>query len=146
VIQKVERASVSVDGETVGSIGPGVAVLLGVGAEDVEKDALWMAGKTAGLRIFEDAEGKMNLSALDTGGEALVVSQFTLYGDARKGRRPSFTSAAPPEKADRLYECFVSELAKLGLRVQTGRFRAKMLVEIMNDGPVTILLDSAGAV
>jgi D-tyrosyl-tRNA(Tyr) deacylase len=146
VIQRVERASVSVDGETVGSIGPGVAVLLGVGAEDGEKDALWMAGKTAGLRIFEDAEGKMNLSVLDTGGEALVVSQFTLYGDARKGRRPSFTSAAPPEKADRLYGCFVSELAKLGLRVQTGRFRAKMLVEIMNDGPVTILLDSAGAV
>jgi D-tyrosyl-tRNA(Tyr) deacylase len=144
VIQRVERASVTVEGETVGRIGRGIVVLLGVGVEDGEKDALWMAGKTANLRIFEDDQGKMNLSLLNVGGEALVVSQFTLYGDARAGRRPSFTSAAPPEKADMLYECFVGELKKLGLQVQTGRFRAKMAVEIINDGPVTILLDSAG--
>jgi len=113
-----------------------------VGVNDTEADAVWLADKTANLRVFEDAEGKMNLSVLDIGGQALVVSQFTLYGDVRKGRRPSFIGAAPPEKADSLYQKYMSELEKRGVPVQTGQFRAKMLVSIENDGPVTILLDT----
>lgn len=143
VIQRVKSASVSVDGGVIGKIDRGLVVLLGVGVNDSESDAAWLADKTANLRIFEDEEGKMNLSVLDVGGQALVVSQFTLYGDARKGRRPSFTDAAPPEKADELYQRYVELLEKAGVGVQTGRFHAKMLVDIQNDGPVTLLLDTA---
>lgn len=143
VIQRVRSASASVDGELVGSIGKGFVVLLGVGMNDTERDAAWLAEKTANLRVFEDAEGKMNLSLLDVGGEALVVSQFTLYGDTRKGRRPSFTDAAPPDKADDLYQQYAEALGKCGVGVQTGQFRARMLVAIENDGPVTLLLDTA---
>ena len=143
VIQRVRSASVNVEGETVGSIGRGLAVLLGVGMEDTEREAARLADKTANLRIFEDADGKMNLSVLDVGGEVLVVSQFTLYGDAKKGRRPSFTEAAPPEKADELYRRYVELLEGYDVHVRTGRFRAEMLVTIENEGPVTILLDTA---
>ena len=146
VIQRVRSASVSVEGEGPRSIGRGFVVLLGVGANDSERDAAWLAEKTANLRVFEDSEGKMNLSLLDVGGEALVVSQFTLYGDTRKGRRPSFTEAAAPEKADELYRGYVDFLEKCGVKVQTGWFGAKMLVSIENDGPVTLLLDSAETV
>ncbi|NPV91515.1 MAG: D-tyrosyl-tRNA(Tyr) deacylase [Firmicutes bacterium] len=142
VIQRVSRARVLVDGGTVGEIGPGLMVLLGVGTGDSGSDASYLADKTANLRIFEDGEGKMNRSVLETGGELLVVSQFTLYGDCRKGRRPSFTAAAAPEEADRLYLGFVEHLRGLGLRVETGTFRAHMRVEIINEGPVTMLLDS----
>jgi D-tyrosyl-tRNA(Tyr) deacylase len=133
---------VRVDGETIGEIGKGILVLLGVGHEDNEQDAKYLAEKVAGLRIFEDAEEKMNLSLLDTKGELLVVSQFTLYGDVRKGKRPSYSDAAPPEKANALYEFFVSEARKQISKVETGSFRAMMDVELVNDGPVTILLDS----
>ncbi len=142
VIQRVKRASVTVNGEIVGKIGKGILALLGVSADDTEKEALYLLEKTLNLRIFEDSEGKMNLSLLDIRGELLVVSQFTLYGDARKGRRPSFIKAALPEKANRLYEYFVSEASKQLLRVETGKFQAMMDVELINDGPVTILLDS----
>ena len=142
VLQRVRSASVAIDGRVVSSIGMGILVLLGVGADDSEGEASFLADKTANLRIFEDDEGKMNLSVLDVGGEALVVSQFTLYGDTRKGRRPSFTEAAPPERADGLYKTYVHELQKRNLSVQTGQFRARMLVTIENDGPVTILLDT----
>jgi D-aminoacyl-tRNA deacylase len=143
VIQRVRSGSVTVEGEGPRRIGRGLVVLLGVGTNDTEKDAAWLAEKTANLRIFEDPEGKMNLSLLDVGGEALVVSQFTLYGDPRKGRRPSFTGAAPPDKADLLYKRYVELLEKCGIRVQTGWFRARMMVAIENDGPVTLLLDTA---
>jgi D-aminoacyl-tRNA deacylase len=143
VVQRVSRAKVSVDGEIVGKIGKGILVLLGVADEDAEKDAIYLLGKCVNLRIFEDTDDKMNLSLLDTKGELLVVSQFTLYGDARKGRRPSFIRAAVPEKANRLYEFFVSEAQKLEIgKIETGRFQAMMDVELVNDGPVTILLDS----
>ena len=142
VVQRVLSSRVTVSGETAGSIGRGLTVLLGVHQDDAKEDARYLADKVANLRIFEDSEGKMNLSLLDVGGEVLAVSQFTLFGDARKGRRPSFSEAARPEKANPLYECFVDELRKLGLRVETGRFQAAMLVEIANDGPVTVLLDS----
>jgi len=142
VIQKVSRAKVSVGNETVGEIAKGILVLLGVSSDDTEKDAVYLLEKTLNLRIFEDADRKMNLSLLDTGGELLVVSQFTLYGDARKGRRPSFVKAAAPEKADSLYEFFVTEAEKQIKKVETGRFRAMMDVELVNDGPVTILIDS----
>jgi D-aminoacyl-tRNA deacylase len=142
VIQRVSRAAVSVDGKTTGEIGRGILVLLGVSRHDTEKEALYLLEKTLNLRIFEDAEGKMNLSLLDIAGELLVVSQFTLYGDARKGRRPSYIEAAEPEKANRLYEFFVAEARKQIERVETGRFQAMMDVELVNDGPVTILLDS----
>jgi D-aminoacyl-tRNA deacylase len=142
VIQRVTSASVSVGGDVVARIDRGLVILLGVGIRDSERDARWLAEKTAHLRIFEDDEGKMNLCALDIGGQALVVSQFTLYGDARKGRRPSFTDAAPPDKADGLYQRYVQHLQNYGLSVQTGRFRAKMLVAINNDGPVTLILDT----
>ena len=142
VIQRVSRAKVSVAGENVGEIGKGILVLLGVSNDDTEKDAVYLLEKTLNLRIFEDADGKMNLSLLDTKGEFLVVSQFTLYADVRKGRRPSFIEAAAPEKADLLYEFFVAEARLQIEKVGTGRFRAMMNVEIFNDGPVTIMMDS----
>jgi D-tyrosyl-tRNA(Tyr) deacylase len=142
VLQRVTRASVAVAGETVASTGPGLVVLLGVARGDGVEDARHLAKKTAELRIFPDAEGRFNLSLLDVGGEALVVSQFTLLADTRKGRRPSFVGAAPPEEAGPLVDAFAAALASMGVRVATGRFGAKMLVEIHNDGPVTITLDS----
>ncbi len=142
VLQRVSRAKVSVNGEIVGEIGAGILVLLGVANEDSEKDAIYLAAKIVNLRIFEDENEKMNLSLLDTGGELLVVSQFTLYGDVRRGRRPSFVEAAAPEQANRLYEFFVSEARRQIKTVETGRFQAMMQVELVNDGPVTILLDS----
>jgi D-tyrosyl-tRNA(Tyr) deacylase len=142
LVQRVVKGSVTVDGEIVGSIGRGLVVLAGVGAGDTEKDVDYLAEKVANLRIFSDAGGKFNLSALDTGGEVLLISQFTLMADTRKGRRPSFSDAAPPEDAERLISLFVDRLRAAGLRVATGRFRAHMLVEIHNDGPVTIMLDS----
>jgi D-tyrosyl-tRNA(Tyr) deacylase len=143
VLQRVSRARVTVGGETVGEIGKGILVFLGVARDDTEKAALYLLEKTLNLRIFEDAEGKMNLSLPEIGGELLVVSQFTLYGDARKGRRPSFIEAAAPAEANRLYEFFVSEARKQIEKVATGKFQAMMDVELVNDGPVTILLDSA---
>jgi len=142
VVQRVTRSSVTVEGRVVGETGPGLVVLLGVGCDDTVDDAVYLAGKLANLRIFEDEQGKMNLSVLDAGGMVLAVSQFTLYGDCRKGRRPAFSDASPPEEARRLYEIFVRELEKLGLKVATGIFREHMMVEIINDGPVTLLLDS----
>ena len=143
VIQRVREASVSVEGREVAAIGPGVLVLLGVGRADTPEAARWLAGKVAALRIFEDAEGRMNRSVQEAGGAALVVSQFTLHGDARKGRRPSFTDAAPPEAALPLLRTFVGDLRAQGLPVQEGVFGAKMQVRLVNDGPVTILLDTA---
>lgn len=143
VIQRVREASVSVEGREVAAIGPGLLILLGVGQADTAEGARWLAGKVAELRIFEDAEGKMNRSVQEVGGAALVVSQFTLYGDARKGRRPSFTDAAPPEAAAPLLRVFVDELRERGLPVQEGVFGAKMQVQLVNDGPVTIYLDTA---
>lgn len=142
VVQRVSRAKVIVDGEIVGEIGRGLLVLLGVAAEDAELDADYLAEKIVNLRIFEDANGKMNDSLLDTAGELLVVSQFTLYGDTRRGRRPSFVDAAPPEKANQLYEYFVERARGQIASVETGRFQAMMDVELINDGPVTIILDS----
>jgi len=142
VVQRVSEASVRVDEEVVGRIGPGLAVLLGVGKDDSETDADYLADKVVNLRIFSDDAGQMNRSVLDTGGEILVVSQFTLYGDARKGRRPGFTDAATPEEAERLYRLFVLRVRQSGLRVETGVFRAMMDVALVNRGPVTILLDS----
>lgn len=141
VIQRVKRAAVSVDGEPIARIGHGIVVLVGVTHTDTQAEAEWLAHKVAGLRIFEDAQGRMNAGLLDVGGEALVVSQFTLYADARKGRRPSFTDAAPPSLAEPLVNHFVQTLASTGVPVQTGVFGARMLVEIHNDGPVTILLE-----
>ena len=142
IIQRVARAKVSVDGEITGEIGRGILVLLGVSKNDSEKDALYLLEKTLNLRIFEDTDGKMNLSLLDIKGDLMVVSQFTLYGDARKGRRPSFIDAGAPAEANRLYEFFVTEARKQISKVGTGRFQAMMQVELVNDGPVTILLDS----
>jgi D-tyrosyl-tRNA(Tyr) deacylase len=142
VIQRVSRAKVTVDGEITGEIGKGILILLGVSREDAEKEALYLLEKTLNLRIFDDAEGKMNLSLLDIEGGLLVVSQFTLYGDARKGRRPSYIEAALPEKAESLYNFFVAEARRQIPRVETGRFQAMMDVELAGDGPVTILLDS----
>lgn len=142
IVQRVKEARVDVEGEVVGRIGEGVLVLLGAGKNDTEEDAEYLAEKISTLRIFEDAEGKMNLSVTDTGGSVLVVSQFTLYGDCRKGRRPSFDKAAPPETAERLYELFVDELRERGAKVETGRFRAMMDVHLVNWGPVTLMLDS----
>jgi D-tyrosyl-tRNA(Tyr) deacylase len=142
IIQRVSRARVTVDGEVTGDIGRGLLVLLGVSRNDNEDHARYLVDKTLNLRIFEDADDRMNLSLLDTGGELLVVSQFTLYGDARKGRRPSFIDAAAPEDANRLYEFFVGEARKQVAKVETGRFQAMMDVELVNDGPVTIMLDS----
>jgi D-tyrosyl-tRNA(Tyr) deacylase len=142
VVQRVSRARVTVDSRVAGEIGAGLMVLLGVGREDTTPVAASMAEKVANLRIFEDEQGKMNRSLLDVHGNALVVSQFTLYGDARGQRRPSFISAAPPEKAVALYEEFNSALRALGVIVATGVFQAMMSVELVNEGPVTILLDS----
>ena len=142
VLQRVSRARVSVDGENVGEIDKGILVLLGVSREDTEKDSIYILEKMINLRIFEDADGKMNRSLLDTEGELLVVSQFTLYADVRKGRRPSFIEAALPEKANELYEFFVTEARKQIKKVETGRFQAMMDVELVNDGPVTIIVDS----
>lgn len=142
VLQRVSNASVSVEGEIVGKIEDGILVLLGVSVEDSEKDAVYLLEKIINLRIFEDSEGRMNLSLCETGGGLLVVSQFTLYGDARKGRRPSFIRAAEPEKARELYEFFVGEARRRIERVETGRFQAMMDVALVNSGPVTILVDS----
>ena len=142
VVQRVIAGSVSIGSNEVGKIEAGLVVLLGVGQQDSEEDAGYLAEKIVNLRIFEDENGKMNLSLLDMGGELLTVSQFTLYADCRNGRRPSFTMAAPPEEAVRLYEKFVEEVKKKGVRVATGVFQEHMLVNIANDGPVTILLDS----
>lgn len=142
VLQRVTRASVRVEGETVGEIEKGLVILLGIAQDDTEQDALYLVEKIINLRIFEDDEGRMNLSVLDTGGALLVVSQFTLYGDTRRGRRPSWIAAALPQLAEPLYEFFVREVSKSVRRVATGEFRRMMEVELVNDGPVTILLDS----
>lgn len=142
VVQRVSRARVTVAGEVVGEIGPGLLVLLGVGQADNESDADYLAGKITGLRIFEDAQGKMNRALGESGGAVLAVSQFTLYGDARRGKRPSFDAAARPELASQLYEHFVGKIRASGLRCETGRFQEMMQVELVNEGPVTILLDS----
>lgn len=142
VVQRVKAASVTVAGETVGKIGPGFMVLIGVSTEDTETDLRYMADKVPNLRVFEDAEDKMNLSLKDVGGAILAVSQFTLYGDARGGRRPSFIAAARPEEANALYEQLVAAWRAQGIQVATGRFRTHMEVQLINDGPVTILLDS----
>ena len=142
VVQRVSRASVKVNTEFTGKIGEGLVVLLGVAQDDTEADANYLAEKVAGLRIFEDAEGKMNRSLTDAGGAVLVVSQFTLFGDVRKGKRPSFDAAARPERARELYEHFVRGIRALGLQCETGRFQEMMEVELVNQGPVTILLDS----
>jgi D-aminoacyl-tRNA deacylase len=142
VVQRVSRAQVTVGEAVTGKIGPGMLVLLGVGAGDKESDADYLAEKIAGLRIFEDEHGKMNLSVGQVGGAALVVSQFTLYGDVRKGKRPSFDGAAPPEQARGLYEYFVARLRGMCIPCETGRFQETMQVELVNDGPVTILVDS----
>ena len=142
VAQRVSRAKVTVNGWTSGEIGLGLLVLLGVGREDDESDVEYLAEKIAGLRIFQDKDGKMNLSVQDVGGSILAVSQFTLYGDVRRGKRPSFDDAAPPDQARRLYESFVQKLQAAGLRCETGRFQEMMQVELVNEGPVTILLDS----
>jgi D-tyrosyl-tRNA(Tyr) deacylase len=144
VIQRVSEARVRVEGRTVGEIGRGLLLLVGIGESSEEKDAAWMADKVAGLRIFEDADGKMNLSVLDVAGEVLSVSQFTLYGDCRKGRRPSYAAAARPERAVRLYERFNELLRARGLKVETGQFGAMMEVSLTNDGPVTLIVDSRG--
>jgi D-tyrosyl-tRNA(Tyr) deacylase len=145
VVQRVSRAQVAVNGETTGEIGLGLLVLLGVRRDDTEADAIYLAEKIAGLRVFEDAQEKMNLSVKDVGGAVLAVSQFTLYGDVRRGKRPSFDAAAPPEKARQLYEFFVEQIRAAGLRCETGRFQEMMRVELVNEGPVTILLDSGKA-
>ncbi len=142
LVQRVSRASVTIESCVVGAINPGLVVLVGVGKGDSEADASYLAEKVANLRIFSDQEGKFNLSALDVGGEILVVSQFTLYASTRKGRRPGFTDAAPPEEAEPLVDTFAQLLRSTGLKVETGRFQQHMLVEIHNDGPVTILIDS----
>lgn len=142
VVQRVSESSVTVDGAVTGAIGPGMMVLLGVAREDSEKDADYLVDKLVNLRIFEDDAGKMNRSLLDSGGAMLVVSQFTLLGDCRKGRRPSFVSAAPPESAEALYNYFADQVRGRGVDVATGRFRAMMKVSLVNDGPVTLIVES----
>ncbi|MCS7198292.1 MAG: D-aminoacyl-tRNA deacylase [Candidatus Bipolaricaulota bacterium] len=142
VLQRVREASVEIDGKTVGRIGPGLLIFLGVGKGDSEHDTIFLADRVLGLRIFEDAAGKMNLSVKDVQGEILVVSQFTLYGDTQKGRRPSFDAAAPPDQARVLYELFLQELRRSGLKVESGIFGARMKVFLINDGPVTFILES----
>lgn len=142
VVQRVSRARVTVESRSVGQIERGLMVLLGVGSGDAEQDAEYLAEKIAALRVFEDADGKMNRNVSEAGGALLTVSQFTLYGDARRGKRPSFDAAARPEQARGLYEHFVERVRALGLRCETGQFQAEMKVELVNDGPVTILLDS----
>jgi D-aminoacyl-tRNA deacylase len=143
VVQRVSRAKVTVNAHTTGEIGLGLLVLLGVGHDDSETDVNYLAQKIIGLRIFEDGDGKMNRSIVDVGGSLLAVSQFTLYGDVRRGKRPSFDDAAPPEQARKLYELFVQRIQAAGLRCETGRFQEMMQVELVNEGPVTILLDSS---
>jgi D-tyrosyl-tRNA(Tyr) deacylase len=143
VLQRVSHAKVTVGGETTGEIGAGLLVLLGVGSEDVEADAVYLVEKIVNLRIFDDEDGKMNRSVMDIAGEILVVSQFTLFADTRKGRRPSYLGAAAPDEANRLYEFFVEESRKYVSKVGTGRFQAMMDVELVNNGPVTIMLDSS---
>lgn len=143
-MQRVQRASVRVEGKNVAEIDNGLLVFLGVGSGDTEADSEYLAEKIAFLRIFSDPEGKMNLNVQQVGGSVLAVSQFTLYGDARRGRRPSFSAAAPPEQADELYRTFVNILRSKGVQVKTGIFQAQMEVELLNDGPVTILLSSGG--
>jgi D-tyrosyl-tRNA(Tyr) deacylase len=145
VVQRVSRAIVTVNGNIAGEIGLGLLVLLGVGQADTEGDAEYLAEKVSGLRVFEDVRGRMNRSLQDVGGSVLAVSQFTLYGDVRRGKRPSFDAAAGPEKARELYELFVERIRAAGLRCETGRFQEMMKVELVNEGPVTILLDSAKA-
>ena len=145
VVQRVSRAQVTVAEEVTGKIGRGLLILLGVGRDDGQADADYLAEKIAGLRIFEDMDGKMNLDTASIGGSVLVVSQFTLYGDVRRGKRPSFDAAAPPERARQLYEYFVERIRSAGLPCQTGRFQEMMQVELVNHGPVTILLDSKKA-
>lgn len=142
VVQRVSQGSVMVAGEVVGAVGKGYVILLGVAKEDTEADADYVADKVAGLRVFEDEQGKMNLSIQDVGGGVLAISQFTLYGDVRRGRRPGFDRAGRPEQAEPLYERFVARLREQGLRVETGRFQTHMAVSLTNDGPVTILIDS----
>lgn len=145
VVQRVSRASVTatVDGERIGVIGPGLVVLLGVHRDDQQVDVDWLADKIVHLRVFADAEGKMNRSLLDTGGAMLIISQFTLHGDCRKGRRPGYSQAAGPQRAEALYEAFIMAVQKYGIQTATGRFQTDMAVELVNDGPVTLLLDSA---
>jgi D-aminoacyl-tRNA deacylase len=143
VVQRVSRAKVTINDRISGEIGLGLLVLLGVGREDTENDATYLAEKIVGLRIFEDSDGKMNRSVQDVGGSVLAVSQFTLYGDVRRGKRPSFDAAAPPDHARRLYEFFFTRIRAAGLRCETGRFQEMMQVELVNEGPVTILMDSA---
>jgi D-tyrosyl-tRNA(Tyr) deacylase len=143
VVQRVSRAQVAVNGEIAGQIGLGLLVLLGVGRDDTAADATYLAEKIAGLRVFEDAQGKMNRSVQDVGGSVLAVSQFTLYGDVRRGKRPSFDAAAPPEKARQIYEFFVEQIRAAGLCCETGRFQEMTKVELVNEGPVTILLESS---
>ena len=145
VVQRVSRAKVTINDCASGQIAWGLLVLLGVGSGDTEADVDYLAQKIAGLRIFEDSEGKMNRSVVDVGGSVLAVSQFTLYGDVRRGKRPSFEGAAPPEQARRLYELFVERIQAAGLRCETGRFQQSMQVELVNEGPVTIMLDSSKA-
>jgi D-tyrosyl-tRNA(Tyr) deacylase len=142
VIQRVSRARVLVDGQIIGEITKGLLVLLGVGQEDTQADADYLADKTVGLRVFEDEDGRMNRAVAEISGAVLVVSQFTLYGDVRRGKRPSFDAAAPPQKARDLYEYFVERIRRASLQCETGRFQEMMQVELLNDGPVTILLDS----
>ena len=142
VVQRVSEASVSVEGRAAGAIGAGLCVLVGVGAQDTDEDAQWLADKVVDLRIFEDEQGKMNRSLLDVGGELLAVSQFTLFGDAQKGRRPAFTGAARPEEAQPLYDKFCTLCRERGVRVAEGVFRATMQLRVVNEGPVTLLLDS----
>ena len=142
VIQRVTNAAVSVDDKVTGRIGVGFVVLLGVASTDTQDDVIWLAGKVAGLRVFNDENGRMNLALKDVGGTVLAVSQFTLLGDCRRGRRPGFVAAAPPEKASSLYQSFVAELRGHQLNVETGKFQAQMQVTLTNDGPVTLLLDS----
>jgi D-aminoacyl-tRNA deacylase len=145
VLQRVTRARVSVEGEVVGEIGRGLLVLIGVAQDDQETDADYLAEKVVGLRVFEDAEGKMNLALAEVGGSVLAVSQVTLYGDVRRGKRPSFDAAARPELARRLYEHFIGRIRAAGLRCETGQFQKTMAVELVNEGPVTLLLDSKKA-
>ena len=142
VIQRVNQASVQINGITTGKIGPGLVVLLGIRADDTSKDLQWLADKIVHLRIFDDKKGKMNISLADIGGEMLIISQFTLYGDCRKGRRPGYSNSAPPEIAEPLYQQFIKEVKNHRITVATGNFRASMEVALVNDGPVTLLLDS----
>ncbi|NVM20165.1 MAG: D-tyrosyl-tRNA(Tyr) deacylase [Desulfobacterales bacterium] len=142
VVQRVSSSGVRVGDRTVGQIGPGLLVLLGISGSDKEKDADYLSDKVVHLRVFEDDNGKMNRSLIETGGEIMVVSQFTLLGNCRKGRRPSFVEAAPPERAEKLYEYFVDQIRSKGVTVATGRFQAKMTVSLVNDGPVTLILES----